>query len=128
MRQPWWSAAGLAALVALAGCASPIVEEDLGAEIRRYYAAHATEEDGACPDPQIASIMAPKPLPSEVVPSTLTVAYSYFDPSVEEAPDWSHVLVAERACTGFGEREFTLLRRKSGTAVVDMSGERRKAK
>jgi len=125
MRQGSWFAAGLVALAA-AGCVSPFVEDDLGAEIRRYYAAHATEQDGACPSPQIASILAPEPLPTDAVPSTLVVRYSYFDPSVEQTPDWPHVLVAERACTGFGEREFTLVRRKTGTQAIDMSGERRK--
>lgn len=127
MRQRLWLAAGLVAVAVTGGCANPLVEEDLGAEIRRYYAAHATEQDGACPSPRIASITTPKPLPSEAPPTTLTVHYSYFDASVEEPPDWSHVLVAERECTGFGEREFTFVRRKSGTQVVDMSGEHRKA-
>ena len=125
MRKGFWSAVGLTALFAAGGCANPFVEEDLGAEIRRYYAAHATEQDGACPNPRIASITAPKPLPTEEPPTTLTVRYSYFDASVEETPDWSHVLVADRACTGFAEREFTLVRRKTGTQVIDMSGERR---
>ena len=38
------------------------------------------------------------------------------------ATDWTRVLQAERACTGFAEREFTLERGQLGYQVVEMSG------
>ena len=55
----------------------------------------------------------------------LRVRYSYFDPSRADDASWQQVLLAERPCTGFAERDFTLERGKLGYQVVDMSGELR---
>jgi hypothetical protein len=52
----------------------------------------------------------------------LRVRYSYFDPNAEGATDWTRVLRAERACTGFAERDFKLVRGPLGYQVVEMSG------
>jgi len=118
------AAPGLVAL-ALAGCTTPFVEDDVAGTIRGYYAAHAVEEAGACPRPEIATITHRRVVAAEGPRTRLRVRYGYFDPSVDEATDWDHVLLAERPCTGFAEREFTLLRRKTATVVVGMSGESR---
>ena len=116
---------GLAALL-LAGCTiigAP--EDDLAAKLRDYYAAHATEEDGACPSPEIASITRRKLQQSAADRSVMRVRYSYFDPSQGSTSAWPAVLLASRACTGFAERDFTLEQATLGYRVVEMSGPRR---
>lgn len=120
------SASAVCSLALLAGCVAPgQIEDDLGARMQRYYAQHATEETGACPTPQIATITHRKLLRSAGEESVLRVRYTYFDPSVDETGSWPQVLIADRQCTGVAERDFTLLRRTTGTTVTDMSGERR---
>jgi hypothetical protein len=109
--------------VLLVGCtALPPLQDRLAEEIAQYYAENASEEDGRCPSPEIASVTKRKVLASGGGATTLRVRYSYFDPSVPGAADWSRVLVAERACTGFAERDFTLERGDLGYRVVAMSG------
>jgi hypothetical protein len=117
---PW---AGLAAVLALAACAPlPPPQDKLAEEIATYYAHNASEEDGKCASPQIASVTRRKVLASSAESTRLRVRYSYFDPNSPDAADWSRVLVAERACTGFAERDFTLARGPLGYHVVAMSG------
>jgi len=115
---------GLGAL-ALAGCASTPPPDELQLKIQDYYAAQATEEDGACPTPEIASVTKRKVLQSNADQTLLRVRYSYFDPSQSGTASWSQVLIASKPCTGFAERDFTLERSKLGYRVVDMSGPRR---
>ena len=110
----------------LAGCATiGAPADDLAAKIRDYYAAHATEEDGACPSPEIASITKRKLQQSAGARTVLRVRYSYFDPSRGSTDKWPQVLIASRACTGFAERDFTLEQAKLGYRVVAMSGPQR---
>jgi hypothetical protein len=120
------AAIGLAVLL-LAGCTTVgAPEDDVAAKIRDYYAAHATEEDGACPSPEIASITKRKVQESAGNRTVLRVRYSYFDPSQGSTPAWMPtVLLAPRACTGFSERDFTLEQATLGTRVVAMSGPQR---
>jgi len=119
-------AVALGSLGLLASCVAPgQIEDDLGARIQSYYDAHAAEEAGKCPTPEMASITRRKVLASNERETVLRVRYSYADPSVDETRSWPHVLIAERECAGFAERNFTLLRRKTGYVVTDMSGERR---
>ena len=116
---------GLAALL-LAGCATPgAPEDDLAAKIRAYYGAHASEEAGACPTPEIASITKRKVQQTAGATTVLRVRYSYFDPSQGSTDKWPQVLIASRACTGFAERDFTLERAKLGYRVVAMTGPQR---
>ena len=115
---------GLVAL-AVAGCASMGEPDELQLKIQDYYAAQASEEDGACPTPEIASVTKRKVLRSGAEQTLLRVRYSYFDPSRSGAASWSQVLIASKPCTGFAERDFTLERAKLGYRVVDMSGPRR---
>jgi hypothetical protein len=114
---------GLAATLGPVGCTSlPPPQDRLAEEIARYYAQNAVEEDGQCPSPEIASVTKRKVLASGAAATRLRVRYSYFDASVPDATDWARILRAERECTGFAEREFTLERGELGYEVVEMSG------
>jgi hypothetical protein len=115
----------IALALALAGCASLGEPDELQQKLQSYYAAHASEEDGACPRPEIASVTHRKVLESGAERTLLRVRYSYFDPSRDDDASWQQVLLAERPCTGFAERDFTLERGRPGYKVVGMSGERR---
>lgn len=111
--------------LALAGCASLSEPDELQQKLQSYYAGQASEEAGACPHPEIASVTHRKVLESSAERTLLRVRYSYFDPSREGDASWQQVLLAERPCTGFAERDFTLERGRLGYKVVGMSGERR---
>jgi len=111
------------AMLALAGCASLDEPDELQQKLQAYYAGHASEEQGACPRPEIASVTHRKVLESTGERTLLRVRYSYFDPSREDDASWQQVLLAERPCTGFAERDFTLERGRLGYKVVGMSGE-----
>jgi hypothetical protein len=115
----------IALALALAGCASLGEPDELQQKLQSFYAAHASEEDGACLRPEIASVTHRKVLESGAERTLLRVRYSYFDPSRDDDASWQQVLLAERPCTGFAERDFTLERGRLGYKVVGMSGERR---
>ena len=115
---------GMVAL-AVAGCASTGEPDEVQLKIQDYYAARASEEDGGCPTPEIASVTKRKVLASGAERTLLRVRYSYFDPSRSGDVSWPQVLIASKPCTGFAERDFTLERAKLGYRVVDMSGPRR---
>ena len=115
-------AGGLLALAVLVGCTSMAPQDELAAEIARYYAEHASEEDGRCAAPEIASVTRRKVLASSGEVTRLRVRYSYFDPSAPGAADWTRVLQAERECTGVAERDFTLVSSDLGHKVIEMSG------
>ena len=108
----------LLALAHLAGCTSLAPRDDLAAEIAQYYAEHASEEDGRCGAPQIASVTKRKVLASSGEVTHLRVRYSYFDPSAPGGADWTRVLQAERECTGLAERDFTLVSTDLGYKVI----------
>jgi hypothetical protein len=114
--------AGLLALASLVGCTSMAPQDDLAAEVTRYYAAHASEEDGRCTSPEIASVTKRKVLGSSGEVTHVRVRYSYFDASAPGATDWTRVLRAPRACTGVAERDFTLVATDLGYRVMQMSG------
>jgi hypothetical protein len=113
---------GLLALTCLAGCTTTAPRDDLATEIARYYAEHASEEEGRCAAPEIASVTRRKVLASSGEVTHLRVRYSYFDPTAPGAADWTRVLQAERECTGVAERDFTLVSTDLGYKVVEMSG------
>ena len=126
-RSRYWSArlvrhGAAAALTYLTGCTTMAPQDDLAAEIAQYYAEHASEEDGRCAAPEIASVTRRKVLASSSEVTRLRVRYSYFDPSAPGGADWTRVLQAERACTGVAERDFTLVSTDLGYKVVEMSG------
>lgn len=112
----------LLALALVVGCTSTAPRDELAAEIAQYYAEHASEEDGRCAAPEIASVTRRKVLASSGGATRLRVRYSYFDPTVPGGTDWTRVLQAERECTGVAERDFTLVSTDLGYKVVAMSG------
>ena len=118
----WRTGPVLAALLC-AGCTTLGEPDELQQKLQSYYAGHASEEDGACPSPEVASVTHRKVLESGAERTLLRVRYSYFDPSREGDASWQQVLLAERPCTGFAERDFTLERGRLGYKVVGMSGE-----
>lgn len=93
--------------------------DDLAREVNRYYAAHASEEDGACKSPEIASVTE-----RSEVGDLVTVRYTYYEPG-EEQTDWQQVFHKPVACTGTGERQFRVEHTKLGLEVVEMTGARR---
>jgi hypothetical protein len=112
-----WLAVG--ALGALAACAlAP--PDPLDRELGRYYAAHASEESGECQSPAIASVTERTDLGGDQV----MVRYTYYEPGEDET-EWTSVFHQPVACTGSGERQFTVERTKIGLEVVDMTGPRR---
>jgi hypothetical protein len=115
-------AAVLLVVLAAIACSSLPPQDDLAAEIGRHYADNASEEDGRCPSAAIATVTERKVPASGAESTTLRVRDSYFDESARAATDWATVLRAERACTGFAERDFTLVRGPLGYEVVEMSG------
>ena len=114
--------AGPLALALLVGCTSMAPQDDLAAKIAQYYAEHASEEDGRCAAPEIASITRRKVLATSGEVTRLRVRYSYFDPNAPGGTDWTRVLQAERECAGVAERDFTLVSTNLGYKVVQMSG------
>ena len=115
-------AAGLLALGCLIGCTTTPPPDDVTTKITQYYAEHASEEDGRCAAPEIASVTKRKVLASSGEVTHLRVRYSYFDASAPGATDWTRVLQAARACTGVAERDFTLVSTDLGYKVMQMSG------
>jgi hypothetical protein len=93
--------------------------DDLAREVNRYYAAHASEENGACQHPEIASVTDRTEVGDQV-----TVRYTYYEPGAEET-DWGSVFRKPVDCTGTGERQFTVERTKVGLEVVGMTGPQR---
>lgn len=122
----WTLGSGALGLL-LAGCVAPGPQDDVAGKIERYYAAHAIEEGGTCPQPEIGAITRRKVLESSTDQTVLRVRYSYFDDSVDDAPVWQRVLITPRPCTGFAERDFTLARRPTGYVVTGMSGKQHRA-
>jgi hypothetical protein len=112
----WLAIAPLMLAAAACGLAPP---DDLSREVGRYYAAHASEENGACRSPEIASMTERTELEGDRV----TVRYTYYEPG--EATDWPQVFHKPVACTGSGERQFTVERTKLGLEVTGMTGPRR---
>jgi hypothetical protein len=93
--------------------------DDLAREVNRYYAAHASEENGACQRPEIASVTDRTEVGDQV-----TVRYTYYEPGAEET-DWGSVFRKPVDCTGTGERQFTVERTKVGLEVTGMTGPQR---
>lgn len=113
-----WLALAPLTLGAVTACALAPPDE-LTREVSRYYAAHASEENGACRSPAIASVTE-RALRGDVV----TVRYTYYEPGEGET-DWPTLFHRPVDCTGSGERQFTVERTKLGLQVVDMTGPRR---
>ena len=75
---------------------------------------------GGCQSPEIASVRERTELGGDQV----MVRYTYYEPGEDET-EWTSVFHQPVACTGSGERQFTVERTKIGLEVVDMTGPRR---
>lgn len=104
-------------LLAACGTTPP---DELAQEVNRYYAAHASEENGSCQRPQIASVTERTAQEGDQV----LVSYTYFQPG-EQPTDWRRVFHEPVPCTGAGERRFTVEQTKLGLVVTSMTGPRR---
>jgi hypothetical protein len=94
--------------------------DELATEVDRYYAEHASEENGSCQSPQIATVTERTQLGGDQV----MVRYTYFEPGEQET-DWQTVFHKPVPCTGTGERQFTVEQTKLGLEVTGMTGPRR---
>jgi hypothetical protein len=103
-------------VAAACGLAPP---DEMAREVNQYYAAHASEENGACQSPEIASVTE-RAEQGDLV----TVRYTYYEPG-EDQTDWPNVFHKPVPCTGTGERQFTIEQTKLGLEVVGMTGPRR---
>lgn len=123
-RRMWGRIAPLLVAAGVVACASAAPDQ-LAVKLEDYYAGYAIEEDGRCPNPEIAAVTRRKVLARSADQTTIRVRYSYFDATAGGPTDWERVLQVERTCTGFAERDFTLARTELGYRVVAMSGPRR---
>ena len=115
--------AWLGLLPVVAGCTTlPPPRDPLSEQIATYYAGHATEEDGRCSAPAIASVTKRKVLASGGDSTRVRVRYSYVDEGAEASTGWTSVFRADQVCTGVAERDFTLVRDQLGYKVIEMSG------
>jgi hypothetical protein len=112
-----WLAIGLPGLLTACALAQP---DPLDRELGRYYAAHASEEQGSCQSPANASVTER----SAVEGDRVLVRYTYYEAGEDETARDS-VFHHPVGCTGSGERQFTVEETKIGLEVVDMTGPRR---
>lgn len=116
---------GLIAALTVTGCAMGGHDDpELASSIREHYAAHATEEEGACRNPKIDTIQAhPVVERSEDGGEVMLVRYSYFDRHVDMEQRWSRLVHLNQPCGGIAERRFELMRDERGYRVIAMDGE-----
>ena len=114
------------AALAMTGCAfGSAGDPGLALAIKEHYAAHATEEQGACRNPKIDTIEERRLLEkSKGGEDVMKVRYSYFDPSADMDADWSKLVYLSQPCGGIAERRFVLAHDDRGYRVIAMSGER----
>lgn len=113
----------LAALAA-AGCSTSMsragLGPDVGAAIRDYYEANASEFDnGLCLSPYIDGITQTRVLDDDGEHLTVEIRYLYRDRVKDERDG----LIRE--CVDYGGRQFVLERRGDQVQVIEMSGPQR---
>lgn len=113
--------AALLGLLALAGCAitAEIAEfPGAAAQIRRFYALNALEENASCTMPEIAAIIDSRTVSSTADRLVLEVRYRFqpFNRIADFGRD---------ACIGWNTRQFTFERSGGGLRLVGMTGEQR---
>jgi hypothetical protein len=106
--------------LSIAGACGLAPPDETAREVNQYYAAHASEEQGSCQHPEIASVTERTALEGNLV----LVRYTYYQPG-EEPTDWPNVFHKPVPCTGTGERQFTIEQTKLGLEVVGMTGPQR---
>lgn len=109
------------------GCVTgPSTDPGLEQAIKAHYAAHATEEAGACRAPRIDTVQNHRLVKrSEDGAEVMKVRYSYFDRHADMDADWQKLVYLSQPCGGIAERDFSLVRGPVGYKVVAMTGERR---
>lgn len=114
-------------LLTVTGCATgPSIDPDLASAIKEYYAAHATEEEGACRTPRIDTVQEHRVLEtSEDGREVMMVRYSYFDRHADMDENYGRLVHLSQPCGGIAERRFVLARGELGYRVTDMGGELR---
>ncbi len=114
-------------LLIATGCAMGSgVDPGLASAIKEHYAAHATEEEGACRSPKIDTIQEHRPLEtSKDSQNVMMVRYSYFDRHADMDANWDKLVYLSQPCGGIAERRFVLGRDERGYRVMDMGGEHR---
>lgn len=113
------------AVFALSGCVlGPGNDPGLASAIKKHYASHAAEEEGACRSPKIDTIQEQRRLESSADGGeVLQVRYSYFDPHVDMDAAWDKLVHLSQPCGGIAERRFVLVKSDLGYRVTSMSGE-----
>lgn len=121
-----WILSCIAALI-LTGCMSgPDQDPGLASAIKEHYAAHATEEQGACRSPKIDTIQAHRLVETSAEgEDVMMVRYSYFDRHADMDENWDKLVHLSQPCGGIAERRFVLAREKLGYRVTAMDGEHR---
>ncbi|MDH3660007.1 MAG: hypothetical protein OEU92_08255 [Alphaproteobacteria bacterium] len=114
------------AVLLVSGCA---IGEDgdpgLALAIREHYAAHATEEWGACRSPKIDTIQEHRVLEKSADgEDVIEVRYSYYDRHADMDAAWDKLVFLSQPCGGIAERRFVVARSDVGYRVTEMSGER----
>jgi hypothetical protein len=118
---PRWPA--LAALgAAAAGARAP--RAALDRVLGLNYGAPPRAEGGDCPSPPLAAVTVRTVLGHRG--ELVLVRYTYYEPGQGET-EWTTVFHQPAACSGSGERQFTVERTKIGLEVVNMTGPRRVA-
>lgn len=112
-------------LISLSACVMGSAEDEgLTSAIREHYAAHATEEQGACRSPQIDTIQAHEALEKSADgDEVMLVRYSYYDRHADMDKAWDKLVYLSQPCGGIAERRFVLAKDALGYRVKEMSGE-----
>lgn len=115
--------------VLTAACASPLAsiggDRALERRIGSYYNGRAMEADARCPNPRIDTIARATPTGTDGDRRSVLVRYHWTDDTqtVDLGNGGSKI-----ACTGWGERTFTLAPAADGTlAVTGMTGLQKRA-
>lgn len=114
-------------VLCLSGCMMGSGDDPgLVSAIKGHYAAHATEEQGACTSPKIDTIQEHRRLEAAAEGAEIVqVRYSYFDRHVDMDAAWDKLVSLNQPCGGIAERRFALTKGELGYRVTGMSGERR---
>ncbi len=122
----WSQLSSFIALLGLSACVMGSVEDEgLKSAIREHYAAHATEEQGACRSPKIDTIQEHQALETSVDgDEVMLVRYSYYDRHADMDKAWDKLVYLSQPCGGIAERRFVLAKGPLGYRVKEMSGER----
>lgn len=106
----------------LVGCAAVFGEPPATeTAMKRYYAAHATEDIGQCPSPYIDGFTSIQVVEDEPDRRVIDVRYLYRDWSRDQRSQDG----MRSACVGYGERRFVLTKSDDTLNVQEMSGPKR---